>query len=904
MFWPDRTTIAACLLVAGVAKADDFESRVLPVLETFCLDCHDGESGKPKGDFDLFPFVSTADAQADPEAFLRVRDALHFREMPPENKPQPAAAERELVLDWIQAEIVGKIERKPGPPMRRRLTRLEYNNTVRDLLGLQMDVFTFPERLVARRDYFDPSQGKMPGELDIFIREYGSKLPALLEIANLPGDNKAEHGFANQGDALNITPLLLERYLALATEIVEHEDFAVEAARLSALTGVQPRPPTTPGNTRTGGVFLANVSGEFAPVDNIKADAPGASDQAWLFKDHIASAYDLGAGGVFQHPEQKNARVPGKGGVIRTAFGRNAEKALLINPTEDLWFVDFATAHETSPPANIANANKGRKQFRLALKLDGVRESEGVTSLGVVVLSRSKMSSGPVTLTAHFSSGETASLTDEIAPGAGEDNTFFSWQAPPGESITDLSVDGSKFSGDYVLLDDLGFITGKVETPEEKAPPAPAAAESRASNSGVEDPKVAFAEFLEQAFRGPVSEEDAATFFAIHEELGLEEAIRAVLSSPRFLFISEKSEGRLSDYEIANRLSYFLWSSMPDEQLLAAAKANKLRTSAEIAAQVRRMLRDPKCKELSDSFAYQWLKLNVLLGSQPDRNRFPDFYQGEKVTLAAPFLQETLLLFEAVLIENRPISDLIDPDFSWLNPALIQFYGYENEFAAQLAEAETIDKNGRKRLDNGRWFRVQLPDRTRGGILCMGSTLTLTSLPLRTSPVYRGAWVAEVVFNRPPPPPPAAVDELGEDDAEMQEAGLTLRKKLEAHREKAACAGCHSRIDPLGFPLENFDGVGQWRESYGSFPVDAGGTLMRELDYANVVEFKDALSERRADFHRGFVRHLLTYALGRKLEFFDKLTIAELSAICENGGLQDLIVAIAISDSFTHASGH
>ncbi len=261
-------------------------------------------------------------------------------------------------------------------------------------------------------------------------------------------------------------------------------------------------------------------------------------------------------------------------------------------------------------------------------------------------------------------------------------------------------------------------------------------------------------------------------------------------------------------------------------------------------------------------------------------------------------LQETLLLFETCLIENRPIFDLVDPGFTWLNPALIQFYGFEDRFSHHLAAAETIDKNGKKRLDQSKWFRCELPDRTRGGILCMGSTLTLTSLPLRTSPVYRGAWVAEVVFNRPPPPPPAMVDELGSDDREMQEAGLTLRQKLEQHRNQANCAGCHTRIDPLGFPLENFDPIGQWRESYGDFSVDSSGVLMNRYEYSDIVEFKDTLAERKADFHRGFVRHLLRYALGRHLEPTDEVIVADLSERAAAAGLRDLIVAIANSDTF------
>jgi len=915
-------------LTIPALHADEFSEKIVPYLQDHCYDCHDGDAIDPKGDFDLFPFFTTADARGDLKAMLRVRNALHYREMPPHDRDQPSLKQRQFLIDWIDHNLLlqptldnGRYD--PGPPQLRRLTRLEYNNTVRDLFGFESDVFLFSERLMARRDYFDPSVETVPDELRIVIPEYGSRVPALLRLASLPGDNRAAHGFFNEGDGLDITPLLIKRYLSVATEIVEHEDFAREARLLTSLTGVEPAPRSSGGHAGSSsgsGLFLAALNRDFAPVDNIETDASNNSDQAWLFRDHIAGAYESGTGGVFQHPEKVGARVLGKGGLIRASFGRDGEKALIINPTEDLWFVDFGTAHETSPPANIANGRKGQKQFRLDFKLDGVREDEGILNLGVVVLSRSKQSAGPVTLTARFASGETASLSEEITNGAGADNTFFSWYAPVGDSIVSLEVDGSKFSGDYVLLDDLGIITGKVVAVEQKAPPIESSKVPDTSPSAGEklDDREAFTRFVQRAFRRGVTEEEVNPYFAVFErgladgltrEKALGEAIRAVLASPDFLFLSEKRSSDsghpvrpLQGHEIANRLSYFLWATMPDDALFAAARSGELDSPDGIEKQVRRMLSDPKAKELSDSFAYQWLRLNVLLGSQPNERRFKDFYAGPqgKTTMAAPFLQETLLLFETCLIENRPLFDLIDPDFTWLNPALIQFYGYEDEFAHHLAAAESIDKNGRKRLDQDRWFRCKLPDRTRGGILSMGSTLTLTSLPLRTSPVYRGAWVAEVVFNRAPPPPPAMVDELGSDDREMHEDGLSLREKLEQHRNQADCAGCHTRIDPLGFPLENFDAIGLWREDYGDekFPVDAGGILMNEYAYSDIVEFKDALAKRREDFHRGFVRYLLTYAIGRHLKPFDERTIRDLVAVAREGGMKDVIVALTRSQTF------
>lgn len=906
---------------ASLVNADEFTEKIVPFLEENCFNCHDGDTIQPKGDFDIFPFYTTEDAKGDLKAMIHLRDVLHYHEMPPHNRKQPKAEDRQMVIDWLNDNLLLNQDGDrddPGPPRLRRMTRLEYNNSVRDLLGLGTDVFSFPERLMARRDYYNPQKEKMPSELDIFIPEYGSKVPALLKIASLPGDNRAEHGFTNDGDSLSITPLLVKRYLAVASEIVNHGDFETVASKLSQLTGVAATPsaPKTPSGVDSNKkLFLASLNRDFAPVDNIKKDAKGSSDLAWLFRDHISGAFDTGTGGVFQYLEKKGATVPGKGGLIRASFGRDGDKALLINPTEDLWFVDFGTAHESSPPSNITNKNKGTKKFLLGLQLDGVSEREGILNLGVVVLSRAKQSAGPVTLTAHFANGEKASLTEQISTGAGEDNTFFSWYAPAGDKIVGLEVDGSQFSGDYVLLDDLGIIVGRVEEAEERTPLTEASDKPAVTQKTADEiTRDSFRDFVNRAFRREVSDEEVEPFFQFYteglaagaaKEDALAEAIRAVLTSSSFLFLSEDpGEGAdgpirsLNGYEIASRLSYFLWSTMPDDELFAAAESGELDTELGIEKQVERMLRDPKSKELSDSFAYQWLRLNLLLGSAPDKRRFPKFYPGAKETMAAPLLQETLLLFETCLIENRPLFDLIDPDFTWLNPALINFYGYEEEFADFLAASETIDKNGRKRLDQNKWFRCELPDRNRGGILCMGSTMTLTSLPLRTSPVYRGAWIAEVVLNRPPPPPPAMVDELGEDDEAMQKAGMTLRQKLELHREKSDCAGCHTRIDPLGFPLESFDPIGRWRDSYGEFPVDASGVLMNQIEYSNVVEFKDALAERKSDFHRGFVRHLLRYALGRHLTPGDEPVISELTAKADRGGLRDLILAVATCDTF------
>ncbi|MEM1296950.1 MAG: DUF1587 domain-containing protein, partial [Verrucomicrobiota bacterium] len=507
-------------LCVAATKADPFSHEIVPFLEEHCYGCHDGDTGKPKGNFDLVSYYTTEDAKGDLDAMLHLRNALHYREMPPHSRDQPTLEARQTVIDWLNRNLflqptLGGGMHNPGPPQMRRLTRLEFNNTVRDLTGFDTDVFLFSERLMARRDYYDPSVERLPNELRIHIPEYGSKIPALLQLASLPGDNRAAHGFFNQGDGLNITPLLIKRYLAVASEIVKHEDFGRRARRLASLTGIQPVPsaPQVLRSNQGNDLHLATLNRDFAPVDNIETNASGNSDQTWLFRDQIAEAFDTGLGGTFQHVEKIGSQVPGKGGVIRAVFGRDQEKALLINPTDNLWLVDFSTAHETSPPANIANGSKGLKEFRLDFKLDGVPEDEGILNLGVVVLSRSKGAAGPVTLTARFASSDSISMTEEIGTGAGNDNTFFSWYAPPGDKIVGLEVDGSQFRGDYVLLDDLGIITGKVVAVEQRTPLSNTASKpTPISTSEKVDDHKAFSEFLQRAFRRPVSEVEVEPF--------------------------------------------------------------------------------------------------------------------------------------------------------------------------------------------------------------------------------------------------------------------------------------------------------------------------------------------------------------------------------------------------------
>ncbi|MEO6753705.1 MAG: DUF1592 domain-containing protein, partial [Chthoniobacteraceae bacterium] len=385
-------------------------------------------------------------------------------------------------------------------------------------------------------------------------------------------------------------------------------------------------------------------------------------------------------------------------------------------------------------------------------------------------------------------------------------------------------------------------------------------------------------------------------------------AVQAVLSSPAFLFLTEPVRTNapkvrpLDDFELASRLSYFLWSSAPDEELLSSARAGKLHDAVTLEAQTRRMLRDPRARELSESFAVQWLRLDQLYTSKPDKELFKSFYSGPqgKDTLHGAMLIEALLLFETVMTEDRSILDFINADYTWLNPRLAKLYGIslDANVTTDVAiaagqpnrELKTSDKDS-----NNHWHRIALTDKSRGGFLTMAAPLTVTSLPFRTSPVKRGAWLLETVFNRPPQEPKVAF--AVENDTKEEAQKLNIRQRFEAHRSKAACYSCHIRLDPPGFALERFDAVGAWRDTDGGEPVDARSEWNSRA-FDGPAEFKAALAAKPEEFARGFIEHLLSYALARKLEVFDLPTVADIQRASAADGYRFSQVVLHIVSAF------
>jgi hypothetical protein len=319
--------------------------------------------------------------------------------------------------------------------------------------------------------------------------------------------------------------------------------------------------------------------------------------------------------------------------------------------------------------------------------------------------------------------------------------------------------------------------------------------------------------------------------------------------------------------------------------LFRLASEGRLRDPAVLEAQARRMLKSPKAKELAECFCLQWLQITLVEGAMPDPELFPRFYRKYVPTAMKV---EALLHFETIMVEDRSILEMIDADYAWLNSTLADLYGVDPG-ADQVQNASLF------------WKRYPLTDRRRGGVLTMGAPLVVTSSSNRTSPVKRGKWILETLLGAPPPPPLANVPDL--DATPPAEDGISLREKLERHRADPNCASCHRRMDPLGLALENYDAIGAWRECDGPLPINPSGELADGTVFSGPIELKDLLlNERRGDFVRCLTEHLLTYALGRKIEYFDGPAIEKIGAAVEQDDFRfsRLIVEVVKSYPFRH----
>ena len=370
------------------------------------------------------------------------------------------------------------------------------------------------------------------------------------------------------------------------------------------------------------------------------------------------------------------------------------------------------------------------------------------------------------------------------------------------------------------------------------------------------------------AYRRPVTKAEVAAlmkFVAMAKasgqstEQGIQLALEAMLVSPEFLFRMERDQSptdpdkihRVSDVELATRLSYFLWSSMPDDELLGLAEAGKLHDQTVLDVQVKRLMTDKKAAAFADNFAGQWLEIRNLDSIKPDPQKFPLW----NAQLKDEMRTETSMFFQHVLAENRPIADFINARYTFLNEDLAKFYG--------IADVKGPD-----------FRRVELTSDQRGGVLAQGSVLAVSSYPTRTSPTIRGKYILNNILGTPPPPPPPDVPAL--DDSKVG-ADVSLRKQLEAHRNNPVCASCHSKMDVLGFGLENYDAIGKWREKDGKFPIDVGGTMPNGKTFQTAAEMRAILTSSLPQVSHCLIEKIMTYAIGRGMQPYDNRSLEQIN---------------------------
>ena len=407
--------------------------------------------------------------------------------------------------------------------------------------------------------------------------------------------------------------------------------------------------------------------------------------------------------------------------------------------------------------------------------------------------------------------------------------------------------------------------------------------------------------FLRRAFRRPAGKSELDRFVQFAQQQlkdgvsfvdAMKTIVGATFASPDFLYLYDSDEGteaktrKLNEFELASRLSFFLWGGGPDDELLDLAEQGKLGDQKTFSGQITRMMNDRRMVRFCDAFPSQWMQLDRLISALPDPKKYPHFYYNNSYRVSMHMMLEPLLLFETVFIENRSVMDLIAPDFSWQSRALRG--AYEGKITDRTVNVMTFE-------------RVPVTDPRRGGIITSAAVLTMTSGPKRTLPITRGAWMNTVIFNDPPDPPPADVPPLPKAN-EDELAKLTLRERFEAHRKREDCAGCHRQIDPLGFALENYDPTGIWREKYeNGREVDPSGELFGEK-FETLLDFRALLRKEQRRFVRALTGHLLYYALGRELTAADSPTLDKIADHAMKGDdrLRTLMKQVAMSEPFRH----
>ncbi len=720
--------------------ADHYEQHVRPLLVQYCASCHDPDD--PGNHVDFLKATTTSEIQKHRGLMGSVAAQLRNRTMPPADAEQPSEQERFQLAQWIEDHLqqtACSLGPYAGSVTTRRLNRLEYENTIRDLIGPQLG--------------FDES---------------------------FPTDGSGGEGFDNNGETLFLPPMLMERYVEAAQQILDAAIVTPPLVQRFSGNDFSPETPSASTTTRTieaEGELLAGVVVYVAGDYQITIDAHAAEDQ----------------------------------------------------------------------------------ETQLTLKLDGLPADR------FTLLPRGTSPSKPLKTTVRLERGLHA----------------VALHVPRGQSaaaIESLQVEeqGIKRPKNAQQFHDRLF-----------------QAHERKYEKNAEAAESLLRDFAYRAFRRPVEEAELAPFLALYDRAAARDdpyeeriklALKGILVSPQFLFRIETAPQSaelqpITDFELASRLSYFLWSSMPDEQLFRLAEEGKLSHEKVLQDEVRRMLADEKADVFYRTFVGQWLGTKEVGGSvAPVAGQFRDVYSSE---LAADFREEAFQLMAYMIREDRSILEFIEADYAFVNARLAKHYG--------LPEVE--GKNLRK---------VEVSGGQRGGLFGLGGVHMVTSYPQRTSPVLRGAWVLETLLGTPVPSPPADLPELPRN---VSKSAKTLRQQLEKHRDNPSCAACHDVIDPIGYGLDNYDIFGRWREeTENGQPVDTTAVLPSGEEFDGAGELKQILLRRKEEFARHLSRKVLGYALGRSLEDPDSCTIENLVSELEANEyrFQSLIQGVVSSTPFRY----
>ncbi|MCB1065877.1 MAG: DUF1592 domain-containing protein [Verrucomicrobiae bacterium] len=813
-----------------VSDGDTYNAAVVPFFEKHCLKCHGPD--KEKGDLrlDHLP-VDFSDSQALGK-WIEVMDNINLGEMPPEDEPVPSIAEIDAIAQWIAGEVrhAEKNARSTGGRvMIRRLSRSEYANTVRDLLQVN----------------FLPGEG--PADL-------------------LPPDGTLD-GFDKVSKALLLDPSLMSQYF----------DVAAVVADKAIVTG----PPPVP--TRRNRMEYEHISGGIEYIKEGR-DTIVTEDGIISMSSGMRSEENL------RHP-WNDQLIPVRGTyTLRLRVGadpgaRGEPVYLRVTRTGDgdLWAgkVTGTLAEpqiiEVTRPFDVPGSDE------IGVKFENPEEFQRV----------------------NYYHTQTRTLADEAAaPESGRLRARLAAEGMLGQSRPSPdSIDTTNYP--RVFFDWI-----EMEGPlYDQWPPR---STEKLFTRGLDDVSLPAADYareifsslLPRAYRRPVTDAEIDRIVSVVDSEmqageAFPEAIKAgviaTLCSPSFLLLFEASEfdnstesRPLDDYEIATRLSYFLWSSLPDDELFALAKEGKLSDAAIRDAQIDRMLLDPKAEAMVDGFATQWLKALEFDRFAVDKQLYRDYYAIENVGLNEAINREPLAFFREVLTHDLSVLNFLEADWTMANETLASWYG--------IPEVTGPD-----------FRRVSLPaDSERGGLIAMAAVHKWGSDGNRTKPIERGKYVLDVLFNDPPnPPPPNA----GEVEPNVEGENLTVRQRLDQHRTIESCYACHSRIDPYGLALENFNVVGKWRTKQdgerGWWPdeakIDASGTFPNGRSYTTIQEFRAGLSEQSDRFLRGLAEKMLTYALGRSIESSDRGTVDQLVSEMKAGDttFRNLIKAISRTKAFT-----